>query len=213
MVLKTYLLIMALSLLTAAVLAKYVTNPILKKMYIKQATPDITEEEMRTLENKLSDFLKENNLSPDASIWDVARVLNVIDRGSVDNISSRARIFESENGGDFTVVHNKRVPSNEQLFDFAHELGHKINDDPMPADRPHGYNKPKLDQLADYTGAALLMPREQVYNFLVDNQYDSASPHKRVALIKKLSKTYKVSETLTVRRVNEVRLLMNMISK
>lgn len=203
----TYLIAVGFVLLVALIVSKSVITPVLKKEYIKNATPDISEKEMRELEEKLSSFLKENHLPSDASVWEVANALNVVDGGSVDNISSRARIYESDINGDFKVVHNQKVPDNERLFDFAHELGHRINKDPLPANRPHGYNKPKQDQLADYTGAALLMPLEHVHNFLVENGYNSASSRKRVVLIRKLSKKYNVSEILAVRRVNEVRLL------
>lgn len=203
----TYLVVVGFVLLASMIISKSVITPVLKKEYIKNATPDISEKEMRELEGKLSSFLKENNLPSDASIWEVANVLNVVDGGSVDNISSRARIYESDINGDFRVVHNQKVPDNERLFDFAHELGHRINKDPLPANRPHGYNKPKQDQLADYTGAALLMPLDRVHNFLVENGYNAASNRKRVVLIRKLSKKYNVSEILAVRRVNEVRLL------
>ncbi len=213
MALSTYLLIMGFIVLLALFIAIFVTNPKLKRSYIKEATPDISEEEMQQLEDKLALFFKENNLNPTASILDVARALNVVDGGSVDNIPVRARIYESDLTGNATVVHSKQIPNNERLFDFAHELGHKINEDPLPADRPHGYNKPRQDQLADYTGAALLMPLEQVYDFLVKNKYNSASTYKRITIIKKLSKKYKVNEMITVRRVNEVRLLKKMISK
>ena len=211
--LSTYLLIMGFTVLSAILIAIFVTNPKLKRSYIKEATPDISEEEMQQLEDKLALFFKENKLSPTASIFDVARALNVVDGGSVDNIPVRARIYESDLTGNATVVHSKQIPNNERLFDFAHELGHMINNDPLPADRPHGHNKPEQDQLADYTGAALLMPLEQVYDFLIKNNYNSASTHKRISIIKKLSKKYKVNEMITVRRVNEVRLLKNMISK
>lgn len=204
---KFYLMIVGFTILFSLIVAKIVVIPTLKKEYIRKATQDISEEEMRKLEDNLLAFFKEKNLSPGSSIWEVADALKVIDIGSVDNIASRARIYERDVNGDFKVAHDKKVPNHERLFDFAHELGHRINKDPLPADRPHGVNKPKMDQLADYTGAALLMPQDQIFSFLIENNYNSSSPRKRVALIRKLSKKYNVSEMVTVRRVNEVRIL------
>ena len=164
------------------------------------------------LEDNLACFLAENNLKPGASIWRVAQALKVIDVGTVDDINSRARIYEPGPNGSATVVHSRGIPDNERLCDFAHELGHRINGDPLPADRPHGYNKPKMDQLADYTGAALLMPLEQIFEVLVQNDYESASERKRMSIVRKLSKKYHVSEITTIRRVNEVRKLKGMNS-
>ena len=64
-----------------------------------------------------------------------------------------------------------------------------------------------MDQLADYTGAALLLPLEHVHQFLLEHDYESASRRRRVSIVRKLSKKYHVSELTTVRRVNEVRML------
>lgn len=206
---SVYLLCAGLTLLLSAIVAVFVVTPELRKDYIRKVKQDISVVEMQMLENNLATFLAENNLKPGTSIWEIAHVLKVIDVGVTDDINSRARIYEPGPNGNATVVHSRGVPDNERLFDFAHELGHRINGDPLPADRPHGYNKPKMDQLADYTGAALLMPLEHIFQFLVQHNYESASNRKRIAIVRKLSKKYHVSEITTIRRVNEVRKLMN----
>lgn len=208
---STYLLVVGVTMFFAWSIAKFIITPATKKEYIATATQDISEQEMIKLENNLSAFLAENDLSPGDSIWKVAHALRVVDIGSVDNLSSRARISEQDVNGDFTVVHNVKIPDNERLFDFAHELGHMINKDPLPADRPQGYDKPQRDQLADYTAAALLMPLEHIHQFLIENNYEAATNKERVTIVKKLSKKYHVNEITTVRRVNEVRKLKNML--
>lgn len=207
---NTYLLLASLTLLFSAIVGIFVINPILRMDYAIKIKPDISIYEMVKLEENLSKFLSENNLKPGASIWKVARVLKVIDIGAVGDIDSRARIYEPGPNGNTTVVHSRGVPDSERLFDFAHELGHRINRDPLPADRPHGHGKPKMDQLADYTGAALLMPLEHVYQFLIQNNYESASNRKRVSIVRKLSQKYHVSEITTIRRINEVRKIKNL---
>ncbi len=95
----------------------------------------------------------------------------------------------------------------ERTFDFAHECGHRINHDPTPQTRPDGYNKPERDQLADYVGAALLMPIETVYSYLIENNYKEASVTKKGALIRELCAKHGVSEMIALRRVKEVYIL------
>lgn len=203
---NTYLLTIGIVFFVSLLIAAFFIIPTLKKEYVKTAmqevTQDISEEEMRLLEANLSSFLAENNLKVGASLEEVARVLNVVDVGATKNMSSRATI--SKEG---IVRHDKKVPAKERRFDFAHELGHRINKDPIPATRPHGFNKPKEDQLADYTGAALLMPLEHVHNFLLQREYPKGTKRKRMALIRELSRKYNVSEIVAIRRVNEICLL------
>lgn len=207
MSLATYLICLCVALSFSIAMVVFYIDPVVKKDYGAKLQPDISLSDMQELETNLALFLSENNLKPGASIWKIARALKVIDVGSVDDISSRARIYEPGINGNHTVVHSRGIPDNERLFDFAHELGHRINRDPLPADRPHGNNKPKMEQLADYTGAALLMPLEHIYKFLTDNNYESASRRKRVAIVRQLSRKYHVDELTTIRRVNEVRML------
>lgn len=62
----------------------------------------------------------------------------------------------------------------------------------------------KRDQLANYVGAALLMPIDQVYAFLEENDFKGASTRKRIKLIDQLCKRYDVSRITALRRVEEV---------
>ena len=87
---------------------------------------------------------------------------------------------------------------------MAHECAHLINGDMDPLTRPLGKNKPKIEQLADYTAAALLMPLNQIYQYLEVNNYQSTSKRRKIELVRELCKTYKVSEIIAVRRIKEV---------
>ena len=73
-----------------------------------------------------------------------------------------------------------------------------------PLTRPLGKNKPKIEQLADYTAAALLMPLNQIYQYLELNNYQSASKGKKKKLVRELCEVYEVSEIIAVRRIKEV---------
>lgn len=65
-------------------------------------------------------------------------------------------------------------------------------------------NKPKVEQLADYTAVALLMPLNQVYQYLELNNYQSASKGKKKKLVRELCEVYEVSEIIAIRKIKEV---------
>ena len=67
--------------------------------------------------------------------------------------------------------------------------------------------------MADYVGAALLLPLEQVYNFLKQNHYQNCSRRKKRVLVKELCRRYGVSELIAVRRINEVYILKKDVIK
>ena len=92
----------------------------------------------------------------------------------------------------------------EKRFVFVHEIAHLVNGDAIPVTRPDGFNKSKVEQLADYTAAALLMPLEPVYNYLIEHSYKQSLPQKRVVIIHELCKMYDVTEVVALRRVKEV---------
>ena len=79
-----------------------------------------------------------------------------------------------------------------------------INGDSAPLTRPLGRNKPMIEQLADYTAAALLMPLDEVYDYLEKNGYQKATKRRKIELVCKLCKTYEVTEMIAVRRIKEV---------
>ena len=89
-------------------------------------------------------------------------------------------------------------------FVFAHACAHLINGDTAPLTRPLEKNKPKVEQLADYTAVALLMPLNQVYQYLELNNYQSASKGKKKKLVRELCEVYEVSEIIAIRRIKEV---------
>ena len=204
---EVYISSFALLVFFSLIISVVATQKIIRAEYNKKVKIDISIDEMLESEEKIAKFLKTNNLKPDGSIEKIATALKVKNGGSSNTVKGRALLSEPDTDGSMTVTFNRKIPSSERLFDLAHECGHLVNGDPTPANRPTGYNKPKMEQLADYTGAALLMPRQEILKYLVENNYDSASNGKRVRVIRKLSKKYKVNEIIAVRRINEVRIL------
>ena len=202
-----YLLVFVFVVIFSVITAIIGTRKVIRAEYNKKVQIDISVEEMIERERKITEFLKENNLKPDGSIAKIADVLRVKSGGFSDKVKGRAELSEPDVNGNMTVTHSIKVPTQERLFDFAHECGHLVNGDPTPANRPAGYNKPKMEQLADYTAAALLMPWKEVLTYLVDSNYETASNRKRVEIVRKLSKRYKVNEIIAIRRIKEVRLL------
>lgn len=204
---KFYLTVVTVVLSITAIISTVVTYKTMTKIYSKKAELDISYEQMKILEKRISNFLIENNLKPGEPIQTIAKALNVVEGGVKDEISGRAWLSEPDSDGRMIVVFKKGLSKEEMIFDFAHECGHRINHDPTPATRPEGYNKSEVEQLADYVGAALLMPVDSVYNNLQSSNYINSSSRKRVKIIRKLCSIYGVSEMIALRRIKEVYLL------
>lgn len=95
----------------------------------------------------------------------------------------------------------------EKEFAFAHEIAHIINNDAIPASRPDAHNKDFIEQRADYTAAAILMPINEVSTFLKEKKYDSLSRKGRMAIVKDLCEKYNVTEVNALRRIREIQKL------
>ena len=63
-----------------------------------------------------------------------------------------------------------------------------------------------VDRSVDIAGA-LLMPLEDVYQYLTENHYKEISPRQRVKMAHKLRRRYGVSSVIAVRRIREVYML------
>lgn len=175
-----------------------------KKMMRERIKLDITIKQMRDSEKNIATMLEQYNLEPGVSIWKLADVLNVRKGGVEEGISDFAHLSEPDEYGKSTVTFQRGLSKEEQKFYFAHECAHKLNQDFIPATRPTGRNKPIVEQLADYTAAALIMPLEEVYHYLVENRYQTVSARKRTSLVRGLCKKYEVSEIIALRRIHEV---------
>ena len=71
-------------------------------------------------------------------------------------------------------------------------------------EHPEGSNKPCVGQLADYIAAAMLMPVDEIYEYLEGSDYKNMSPQKRVAVIHSLCRKYRVNEVAALHGLKEV---------
>ena len=190
-----------ISIVTSLIISKYV----LKDDYSeKELKLDIPVESMIELEGNVSDFLEKNNMVPGVPIYEIAKKLN-IERGEiVKNQKNQAYLSKPDSNGKMIVTFTDGLTQEEMTFAFAHECAHQVNHDSVPIGRPTGHGKSRREQNADYTAAALLMPIENVYNYLVESDYKNASTRKKVKVIKALCKRYRVSDIIAIRRIREV---------
>lgn len=192
-----------ISLLTA-ILSFVITCFGLRKEYDREVKLDITVEDMKMLEKRFGEFLQKNQLKKTADINEIADILKVSIGGEDSSLLNQADLSDPDEFGNRTVTFKKGLTLEKKNFAYAHECAHLINGDVGPHTRPEGYNKPYVEQLADYTAAAMLMPEDEVYEYLENKDYKNLSPKKRVAVIRSLCREYKVSEVIVLRRVKEI---------
>jgi len=165
---------------------------------------DISVEKMKESEKRIQDFFLEYGIGQEDPITEVAKVLNVLQGESEEGLGEQAYIRSHEDGKTKVVVFKSELTEKEKRFAFAHEIAHLLNGDEIPATRPIGRNKPEVEQVADYTAAALLMPLEAVYSSLNEKQYFQLSARKKAKVVRELCKKYQVSEVIAIRRIREV---------
>lgn len=169
--------------------------------------PDIDVDKMKEAEEKVSLFLRKNGIAPGTEIIAIGHAVNVFPGEDDCRLQSQAHLNEADEDGRMIVTFQKGLSERERIFAFAHECGHIVNGDPIPNDRPTGKRKKQPEQIVDYIAAALLMPFNDVYEYLSKNNYLKTTPRKRVRITKSLCKKYGVSTTLALRRIREVYLL------
>lgn len=206
---NTYVIVVSIIIISVTVLFSIITFRVIKKELKKSIKADISINQMENLEQKINELLCENNLMSKYSIEEVAKVLNVECDKNEANFQKQAFVREDKDTGKKIIIFKRGLSEEEKRFAFVHELGHIINGDTMPATRPLGKNKDYREQLADYTAAALLMPKNEVYKYLQDNNYSTGSSKNRVRIVKKLRKQYNVSEMMVLRRIQEIQILEN----
>lgn len=203
MTVQIYLLITIPIIVSVSIFFFVNAYKIKKKEYASLLKMDIDMKEMVESERRIENFIKDNNLNT-PSIEDIAKVLNVEAGGTEQGLSDQAYIAQGSAKGKNIVIFKPGLSDVEKNFVFAHELAHIINKDRMPATRPEGHNKDFIEQRADYTASAMLMPINEVADFLQKQKYSELPPKKRVSLIKNLCRKYNVAEVNVLRRIREV---------
>lgn len=177
------------------------------KDYKQKIAVDISVEQMTKFEGNISAFLKEHRMNTNATIWEIAEALKIKIGEESDKTSNEGALDGPDQKGNMIVTFKSGMSSIQRKFAFAHECAHLINHDDFPVTRPAGQNKAEIEQFADYTAAALLMPLDNVYDVLEENQYRDLSPKNRVKVVRLLCKKYGVSDVLVLRRIKEVYML------
>lgn len=191
------------SSMLSVIIAKRIIRDDLDELF-NSVKLDISESQMEQSERNISCFYSDNNLTCDCSIWEIAEILNVKQGDDVSGLAEQAQVSSPDEDGFIVVTFREGLPQEKKNFTFAHECAHIINKDPLPNARLDGKNKPISEQLADYTAAAILMPKEKVYPYLKKNNYDKLSARRRVMIVNKLCREYEVSQIIALRRIKEI---------
>ena len=162
---------------------------------------------LRTMSPLYEDFVKKNNLSYSSTLEDFSKILNVEAGNTEEGLTVQAYIEKDNDSGKKIVMFKPGLSDIEKEFAFAHEIAHIINNDAIPASRPDAHNKDFIEQRADYTAAAILMPINEVSTFLKEKKYDSLSRKGRMAIVKDLCEKYNVTEVNALRRIREIQKL------
>ena len=181
-----------------------ITNKVTKEYLSEKVKVDVTSEQMINAEGIIQKFHEEHDMPVGVSIAEIAEILGVEQGGVEPKLSDQGCLINSSNGDKKIVVFKPGLSETEKRFVFAHEVAHLLNGDSIPVSRPDSRHKSEIEQLADYTAAALLMPLELVYEYLQDNEYKSVSTRKRVAIVRRLCREYDVTEVIALRRIREV---------
>ena len=204
-----YLILVVLLVIIVVFISSSVTFKIAKEEFNDKIKLDVSLAQMKESEQKINLFVSENKIEDNFSINRIAEILKVKQGGVEKGIDNQAYLKEDNTTGEKIVVFKEGLSESEKNFVFAHEIAHLLNVDSIPVTRPIGRNKAQIEQLADYTAAALLMPVDSVFNFLKDNSYLESSARKRMVLVRQLCKSYRVTEMIVLRRIKEVYALRN----
>lgn len=173
---------------------------------------DISTDHMNELENHIKMFLSKNSLSINSSIDEIGSKLNVFRGEASDEINCQAYLNPADKDGKMYVTFKKGLSNAVKNFDFAHECAHILNNDGAPNTRADTEDKPEIEQIADYTAAALLMPFDSISKKLDASNYINIRPAKRWKVIQDLCKEYNVSEIIVLRRIKEIYALKTKMS-
>lgn len=188
----------------SAAVAVVVSYRTMRESYRSLLTPDITVEQMAQSEEQVREFFQRCELSPGADINEIAKKLDVVPAsGFVNIIGAKARM-EEDSAGRARVDFKRGQNRQELKFDLAHECGHRIRHDPLPATKPDGHTESEVEQLADYVGIALLMPIDEIFTYLKGHNYKKVSSKQQMKLLYDLCKQYDVDRVTALRRIQEV---------
>lgn len=201
---EMYLTVMGMGCVLAFILSLVLNRDAVRQEVAATIKQDISIQQMRDAEERVAIFLRGKGIAPGTDILKIGETLNIYEGVSSPCVQGYAHLSLPNKDGLMSVTYRKGLKQPERKFAFAHECGHVINKDSLPIDRPTGKHKSSVEQEADYVAAALLMPIDDVFEFLEQNNYHKASRQSRVRLINKLSRKYGMSKDVVLRRIREV---------
>lgn len=173
----------------------------------KQIGVDIDLNEMRRIEDLVSSTKKEYNLDDNTELYSFAEAIHVKEGKVLEDLNTRARINPKTSDGFMHVDFSANLSPVDHRFALAHECGHVLNKHPIPNTQQSGHGKPEIEQIADYTAAAILMPRNKVIKFLNDVHYNDMDLKQKKRTISQMCKMFEVSEISAIKRIKEVKSL------
>ncbi len=205
-----YLGIFAIILIAVGISSAIFSKKVFREELMNSHKLDISIDQMITSEKNIEKFYKKNNLDYTSSIKRIAELLKIKEAIGDPGDANQAYLSEPDDKGNMTLIIRENVSDEDRRFILAHECAHLINDDPLPNARSGGKNKSQIEQLADYTAAAILMPINEIRDHLEKSDYKNLTARKRASIIKKMCVKYEVSRIIALRRVSEVsRLIEN----
>ena len=184
-----------------------------RKYYIdefrKRVRVDISLDEMHRIEELVSATKEAFRLDDDTELDVFAQAIHVKEGKALKRINNRAQIKLPSIDGFMYVDYSSKLSHVDRRFALAHECGHVLNHHPIPNTQQLGHGKPENEQIADYTAAAIIMPKNRVVTFLHDTHYDEMSTRQKKKLISKMCKQFDVSESSAIKRIKEVKMLIS----
>lgn len=179
-------------------------SKVMRPAILAEVQPKLTAEQMQVHEAKISKFLASNNIEPGSSIGMIGAALNILIGETGAAIPKLAQLNYPAENGMMTVSFQTELSLSDWTLPFAHECAHILNGDSVAVVRGDVKVGPGVEDAADYTAGALLMPLETVYTFLERHDFQGASKSRRVNLVKKLCAQYGVEPAVALRRIREI---------
>ncbi len=185
----------------------------MERIWVYLMAIQFSKEEMKRMEDLIGAFLKRMEIDyvVPVDIFKVATDLGFDVRGAEFEENLEGLIIVNEyiekiEGFDSNkvIAYNCFKDINMKKFIVAHELAHYISEKANAYDkkiviatRDHedGYSEDREEQQMDYMAASLLIPKNDLYQFLEKNTGINVS---------EVAKRYKVTEEVAQRRIKEV---------
>ena len=106
---------------------------------------------------------------------------------------------------------NKKIGYQQRTFDMAHEIAHRVlGDDGVVARDFHSFrSRSTQEQACDYVAAALLLPYDEVKEYISECNFFDLSSQQKMRHVNILAIRKNIYEEVVIRRMYEVKTLMD----